>query len=124
MHFQRRKVIKETIKEVKKAWGRELIIVNCDKYCGKLLYLDRGAESSYHKHINKQETFFCLEGQAALVIEGKDYMLNPYSRPKTILPGALHSFMGLTSAVIIEFSTPHDDSDVYRVTQSRASSNG
>ena len=113
-------MIKETMKQVNKAWGRELIIVNCDKYCGKLLYLDKGAESSYHQHINKQETFFCLEGQVALTIEGRDYMLNPYSRPKTIEPERLHSFRGITSAVIIEFSTPHDDSDVYRLTQSKS----
>jgi len=111
---------KETMKEVKKVWGKELIIVNCDKYCGKLLHLDKGAESSYHYHKKKQETFYCLKGQVALTIEGRDYMLNPYSRPKTIEPGQLHSFTGLADSVIIEISTHHDDSDVYRETKSKA----
>ena len=47
-------------KEVKKVWGKELWIVNCDKYCGKLLYLDKGATSSYHYHKEKQETFYVI----------------------------------------------------------------
>lgn len=107
------------MKEVKKVWGKELCVVNCNAYCGKLLYLDEGAESSYHYHKEKQETFFCLKGQIALAIEGKDYMLNPFSRPKTIKPGKPHSFKGITDAIIIEFSTTHDDNDVYRLTESK-----
>ena len=112
-------MIKEQMKEVKKVWGKELIVVNCDKYCGKILYLDQGAKPSLHYHKEKQETFYCLEGQVALTIEGKDYMLNPFSRPKTIKPGQLHNFTGLTNAVIIEISTHHDDQDVYRLTKSK-----
>lgn len=111
--------MKETMKEVEKVWGKELIIVNCDKYCGKLLYLDKGAESSYHRHTNKQETFFCLQGQVALTIEGRDYMLNPFSRPKTIKPGQLHGFRGVTDSLILETSTCHEDRDVVRKTESK-----
>lgn len=112
------KLIKETIKEVKKTWGMEVWLVNNDKYCGKILYLDKGAEGSYHYHKEKQETFFCQKGQVVLTIEGRDYMLNPFSRPKTIKPGKLHSFRGITDAVILEISTPHSDEDVYRSTKS------
>ncbi len=107
------------MKEVKKVWGHELWVVNCPEYCGKLLYLDEGAESSYHKHLRKKETFFCLEGQVALTTEGRNYTMKPFSKPKTIMPQQLHSFRGITSAVIIEFSTLHDDSDVYRITESK-----
>lgn len=108
------------MKGVKKVWGKELWIVNCPEYCGKLLYLDEGAETSYHKHLIKKETFYCLKGQVGLNIEGKDYRLNPFSKPKTIKPGQLHSFRGLADAVILEISTHHDDSDVVRLTESRA----
>lgn len=108
------------MEEVKKVWGKELIVINCDKYCGKLLYLDQGAESSCHYHKKKQETFYCLEGQVALTIEGKNYMLNPYSRPKTIKPGVKHSFTGLAASTIIEFSSQHDDRDVFRLSESKA----
>lgn len=112
-------VTKETLKEVKKAWGRELWIVNCPKYCGKLLYLDEGAESSIHYHKEKQETFYALSGQVVLNIESKSYMLNPFSRPKTILPQTVHNFRGITDAVILEVSTHHDDSDVVRLEESK-----
>lgn len=112
--------MKEDLKEVKKAWGTELWIVNCPQYCGKLLYLDEGAESSIHYHNQKQETFFCLQGQAGLTIEGRGYMLGPFSRPKTIKPGQRHSFTGLVNSIIIEFSSHHDDKDVIRLTESKA----
>ena len=112
--------MKETLHTVEKVWGKEVWIVNNDKYCGKLLYLDKGAECSYHHHEQKQETFYALQGQVALTIEGKGYMLNPFSRPKTIMPGQNHSFMGLSKAVILEISTHHDDEDVVRLEESKS----
>lgn len=113
----------EVMKEVEKVWGSELWVVNCE-YCGKLLYLDKGAKSSYHRHEIKKETFFCIEGEVALTIEGKEYKLLPLYQPITIKPGQLHSFRGITDATIIEFSTHHDDRDVVRLTESRAAKNG
>ena len=107
---------KETTKTVEKVWGNELWLVNSDKYCGKLLTIDMGAESSYHYHKEKEETFYCLWGQVGLIVEGKSYMLNPFSRPKTIMAGERHSFSGLAeSTTLLEVSTHHDDNDVYRL---------
>jgi quercetin dioxygenase-like cupin family protein len=111
---------KEEMKVVKKTWGCEIWVVNCPEYCGKFLFLRKGAQSSYHYHIKKKETFYCLEGQVALAINDISYMLNPYSRPKTIDPGERHSFQGITEALILEISTHHDDGDVVRLTQSTA----
>jgi len=105
--------------EVKKVWGKEIWLVNCEEYCCKFLYLNKNALSSYHYHQDKKETFYALKGQVALTIKGKDYMLNPASRPKTIEPGALHSFRGITDAVILEISTHHEDGDVFRETESK-----
>ena len=110
--------IKEETKIVSKTWGGELWIVNCDEYCGKLLYVKKGSVSSYHYHPRKKETFYSLEGVVALTIESKDYMMNPFSRPKTIEPGARHSFTGISDAVILEISTHHEDDDVVRLTES------
>lgn len=111
---------KETIKTVPKVWGREVWVVNCEKYCGKLLYLDKGAVSSMHYHKEKQETFYALSGQTGLHIEDKDYMLNPYSRPKTIYPGQRHQFTGLSgNIVILEISTQHKEEDVVRLSKSK-----
>jgi len=110
--------LNEEFKEVKKRWGRERWIVNCRLYCSKLIYLDKGAQSSYHYHKKKQETFYCLDGQASLRVNDRDYLINPFARPKTIKPGMRHSFFGLTKAIILEVSTMHDDKDVYRITES------
>lgn len=109
---------KETMKMIDKVWGRELWIVNCDKYCGKLLMLVKGCTSSYHYHKKKQETFFCTNGEVALTIDGKDYMLSPFSRPKTIMPNQKHKFYAITNATILEISTEHDDKDVFRLEES------
>tara|TARA_Y100000310_G_scaffold79271_2_gene75950 strand:+ start:2356 stop:2715 length:360 start_codon:yes stop_codon:yes gene_type:complete len=113
-------MIKEKIKEVKKVWGGEVWLVNNDKYCGKLLLLDKGAACSMHYHKVKQETFHALSGQTGLHIAGKDYMLNPASRPKTIYPGEKHQFTGFSEGIVIlEISTHHEEDDVVRLTQSQ-----
>ena len=106
------------MKQILKVWGKEEIIVNCDLYCGKLLYLRKGATSSYHYHIKKQETFYALKGQVVLTIEGKDYMLTPFSRAQTIMPEQKHSFFGITDAIILEVSSHHSDEDVVRLKES------
>jgi D-lyxose ketol-isomerase len=111
--------MKEELKEVYKVWGKELWVVNCKEYCGKLLYLDKGAESSLHRHLRKKETFYALWGLVGLELEGKGYMLSPLARPKTILPKQWHRFHGLTKAIVLEISSHHEDSDVERMEASK-----
>ena len=110
---------KEPFKEVDKVWGQEIWLVNCPQYCSKFLLLDKDAESSYHYHGKKQETFYAIEGYAILTVEGKEYILVPFARPKTIEPCEKHSFRGITQCVILEVSTTHDDTDVVRLTESK-----
>lgn len=109
---------REKIKIVPKVWGEELWLVNSDKYCGKLLTVNEGAQGSYHYHKEKEETFYCLYGEVSLTIEGRDYMLNSLSSPRTIEVGEKHSIVGLKTSVILEVSTPHNDDDVYRLRDS------
>jgi len=109
----------EWFKTVEKVWGEEVWLVNCDKYCSKLLVLNEGAECSYHYHPEKQETFYAIEGYVLLTVEGKDYKLAPFLRPKTIYPNEKHKFKGITNAVILETSTHHDEEDVVRLTESK-----
>lgn len=110
---------KESFKEVEKVWGQEIWLVNRAEYCAKLLILNRNAESSYHAHEKKTETFWPIEGYAVLTVEGKEYTLAPFARPKTIEPGEKHKFRGVTEAIILEVSTTHDDSDVVRFSESK-----
>jgi len=112
--------IKELPLEVSKAWGKEFWIVNCPEYCGKLLFIDRDAESSYHYHKEKKETFYCIEGFASLTVEGKPYHLHLMTWPKTILPGQKHGFHARRKTVLLEISTHHDENDVFRLTESKA----
>jgi len=111
-------VKKENFVCVEKKWGEEIWLVN-HNYCGKLLIVDENATSSYHYHPEKMETFYAIEGYATLTIEGKEYMLAPFTRPKTIEPMEKHSFHGITQAVLLEVSTHHDDEDVVRLTESK-----
>lgn len=101
----------EQFREVKRPWGKEIWIVNCAEYCGKLLYVPKGAISEYHYHDIKKETFYCLKGQVGLTLEGSEIILDMFSRPVTILPKQRHSFYGNTNALILEISTHHSETD-------------
>lgn len=111
-------MFKEPLMWVDKVWGEEIWLVNNEKYCGKFLILDRNAKSSYHMHKEKQETFMAIEGYALLTVEGKDHLLAPFTKPKTIMPSEKHMFAGITECVIMEVSTPHSEEDVFRFTES------
>ena len=109
------------MREVPKVWGKEVWLVNCDEYCGKYLYINEGAKSSWHYHPKKKETFCCLRGEVLLTM-GFDnktmFLLVPSSAPKTIEAGVRHQLEGVTDAVLLEISTHHEDSDVVRLTES------
>ena len=107
------------MKEVKKKWGKELWLVNTDKYCSKLLYLNRGAVSSLHSHPKKMETFYCLSGSVMLTIMGKREIMDGHTFPVTIEPGQVHQFEGKEDSVLLEVSTTHSEDDVERIYESR-----
>jgi len=113
-------LIKEPLITVDKVWGEEIILVNNDKYCGKFLLVDRDAEASYHYHKTKQETFYCLEGYGVLTVEGKEYVMTPTTRPKTIMPNEKHKFRGITELILLEISMPHSEDDVVRLEPSKS----
>ena len=99
-------------KEVPKAWGKEVWIVNRD-YCGKKLILNKGFRCSMHHHKNKDETFYILKGKVLLELgENKQIMLPGESM--LVEPHQKHRFTGLEDSEIMEFSTHHEDEDSYR----------
>jgi len=115
--------MKEALKEIKKAWGKELIVVNNKDYAGKVLILDRGAVSSVHRH-EKDEVLLCIEGEVLLVVGEKAYWLKPYADPVHITPKSWHIFIGLEDSKLAEFSTEHKEEDVERRTESKAGGPG
>ena len=101
-----------------KVWGQELIVANNDKYAGKILAIEKGGISSLHRHLVKDEVFYCLSGRVRLELDGQLFELSPESEPVRIYPGKWHRFEGLEESKVMEVSTPHHDSDVERRTKS------
>jgi len=111
------KVYQPNWKEHKKVWGAESIIINCEKYCGKVLHLKKNFRCSIHKHLLKQEHFHILSGTVLMQVGDKSYIMK---RGDTIgiAQNTYHRFTGITDAEILEISTTHFEDDSYRITQS------
>jgi quercetin dioxygenase-like cupin family protein len=100
-----------------KVWGHEEWIVNTPLYCGKFLYLKKGKRCSIHYHKNKDETFYILEGEVLMEVNGKEKVMRK-GESEHITPMTKHRFSGLKDSIIIEFSTHHEESDSYRLEES------
>jgi mannose-6-phosphate isomerase-like protein (cupin superfamily) len=111
---------KSTTDRVEKGWGHEVIIVNNELYCGKILHFNRGGKFSMHYHLNKKETWYVSTGlfrfrwintKNADIIEESlkpgDTITNEVGEP--------HQLICLEEGDIFEVSTHHQDSDSYRV---------
>jgi len=98
---------------VQKRWGREEWIANTNKYCGKLLIVNKSRQGSLHYHRLKTETFYILSGKILLELDGKTAVYYP-GDSIDIEPGQVHRYGGLKRSVVIEFSTEHSDEDTYR----------
>ena len=113
---------------VSKDWGYEYWVVNTPQYCGKLLVMSEGWQSSLHCHTIKDETMLILDGTAVMElkptgIDGPSEFIMMRATERTsvrIPPGTIHRLMTSigTDAVIAEFSTTHSDEDVTRFTES------
>lgn len=107
-------------KRYPKGWGEEVWIVNNEKYCGKLLKFNEGAEFSMHYHIKKEETWCVLEGQLVL----KYYNLATAEEKEMnlivgdvvhIKPCVPHKLIAIQKSSIMEVSTQHFEEDSYRI---------
>ena len=111
--------MKEKVRVVPKAWGREEIFVNGEEYCGKVMRLQPGWRCSLHYHPTKRETFLVLGGVMGLEV-GDDHVTLVPGEAYTIRPGIHHRFtnMGLRECVFVEVSTFDDPEDVVRLAPS------
>ncbi|SRR5581483_6794456 len=108
----------EDVPVVPKLWGYEKWLENNDKYCCKLLALNKGYQCSLHYHNDKDEMFYISKGHVRLESDGKISHMREgdYQRIK---PGTKHRFRGIEDSVIIEVSTHHEDSDSIRIEESK-----
>lgn len=105
---------------VPKGWGHEIIFVNNELYCGKLLVFRQGAKFSMHYHLIKDETWYVSEGEFIYRWIDTEIGETIEQRLKTgdtvrQLPGQPHQLEALTNGTVFEVSTQHFDSDSYRV---------
>jgi mannose-6-phosphate isomerase len=103
-----------------KGWGKEIILINCPDYCSKILCFTKGGQGSMHFHDQKHETWYVLMGRVKLsgidmgtaepwmvVLKGGDMVDIPRL--------CAHQVLALEDTQILEVSTPHLDSDTFRV---------
>jgi mannose-6-phosphate isomerase-like protein (cupin superfamily) len=99
------------VKRVDKPWGYELHWVRADApYIGKLLHINAGARLSLQVHDAKQESWFLVQGRAAVIWENAagelvETELQPGQGYSTKI-GQKHRLKGLTDTDIMEVSTP------------------
>lgn len=108
------------VEVVPKGWGKEIIFVNNDEYCGKLLCFDKDKKFSMHYHIKKKETWYVSKGSFILVwvetdtgtthteyIKVGDVITNERGEP--------HQLIALEDSEVFEVSTKHYDEDSFRM---------
>jgi mannose-6-phosphate isomerase len=104
---------------VDKPWGYELIWALTDAYCGKLLFVRAGQALSLQFHRQKDESWYLLEGRAAIEMAaaGETVPASEIVKPGAafrIEPGTVHRVRALEDTTILEVSTPQID-DVVRL---------
>ena len=112
-------------KIVEKSWGREIWMANneSEDYCGKILEINAGSNTSLHFHANKHETLYILSGQLRIDIVDTEttavssILLNK-EETFSIDRCVPHKLIAEKNPVtFVEISTFHEDSDSYRVSK-------
>ena len=111
------------IEFVPKGWGFEKWIVNCEEYCGKLLYFVKGKRCSWHYHKLKDEVFYVQSGRLLVRYSENDSLEKAEETVLTrgqnfhVYRGLRHQMIALEDTELFEFSTQHFDSDSYRISK-------
>ena len=106
---------------VNKGWGYEEVLVNTEKYCAKILHMNKDKRFSWHYHEIKDETFYIENGRIALLYSEDDDITNANVIIMTagdlfhVPVGLRHQVIGLENSRIFEFSTQHFEHDSIRV---------
>lgn len=107
-----------TPKRVEKPWGFEIWFAHTEKYVGKLIHVNAGQQLSLQYHEKKEETMYCLNGDACLVFEKDGELVEQAFLPGQschITPFTKHRVKaGATDCEILEASTSEVE-DVVRL---------
>ena len=101
-------------------WGVETFIVESPAYLGKLLHMKPGTKGGLQYHVEKDEAFYLLSGEAIvrtnIDVNGHDTLLEirmVQGQGFRIPPGAIHQVEAVTDCILIEWSTPVYDDRVH-----------
>jgi mannose-6-phosphate isomerase len=99
------------VTKVDKPWGYELHWVPADApYLGKVLHINKGARLSLQIHDEKRESWFLMNGEAAVIWDNNKGELVQTELEKgkgySTKIGQRHRLVGLTDCDILEVSTP------------------
>ena len=99
------------VKKIDKPWGYELHWVPEDApYMGKLLHINKDARLSLQIHDEKQESWFLMNGEAAVIWDNNKGELIQTDLQKgkgySTKVGQRHRLVGLSDCDILEVSTP------------------
>ena len=106
---------------VDKGWGWERWIVNCEEYCGKLLFFEKGKRGSWHYHKLQDEVFYLHSGKLLVKysedddLEAANEIVLSAGKNFHVYRGLRHQMLALEDTELFEFSTQHFDSDSYRI---------
>lgn len=108
------------VEVVPKGWGKEIIFVNNDEYCGKLLCFEKGKKFSMHFHVKKKETWYVSKGKFILIwIETANGITHTeYLSVGDVITnerGEPHQLIALEDSEVFEVSTKHYDDDSFRI---------
>ena len=92
------------MKEVRKAWGKELWIAQEKEYGGKILIIRENHHTSQHYHKDKKETIYCFKGQVDIILSDKVVTLKE-GDDITLVPRTVHRIIGKTNSILFEVST-------------------
>ena len=107
----------EKPKRVEKPWGHELWWAQTERYVGKLLHVNAGAQLSLQFHERKDETIHLWSGEMVLVLREGDRLVDHPMRAGDsyrVRPGTVHRMRAVTDCDVLEVSTPEVE-DVVRV---------
>ena len=106
---------------VLKGWGKEIIFVNNNEYCGKILCFNKDKKFSMHYHLKKKETWYVAKGSFLLNwIETANGIANVeqlnVGDVVTNERGDPHQVIALEDdSQLFEVSSQHFDDDSYRI---------
>ncbi len=102
-----------TVRVVKKPWGRELHFAVEPEYVGKILEVNKGCKLSLQYHKKKKETMYVLSGKMKFTLGSNTTVLSE-GESVTIKSGVVHRVEAITDTRIVEVSTNYLE-DIVRV---------